>query len=417
MKSRMLFLLIIAGFSLFSLSCSKRKVELKEGNWRGVLLLDKNDSTAVLPFNFSYTQDKDGKPSIVITNADEKLKIDEITFTGDTIKIKLPVFKDEISAKLIKEDSIAGEYIHYGSKGKYGIRFYALYGKTERFEGANKTPAADISGQWEVTVQPGDSDQYMIIGEFAQKGNKLTGTFLTSSGDYRYLDGAVSGNDVMLSCVDGSHTLLFKASYTKEGTLEKGTLVGGPTWKEKWRAVRNETTVLPDPEKQSQIKEGVEKIDFSFPGLNKKNVSLSDKKFKGKAVIITIMGSWCPNCMDETRLLTSLYDIYNPQGLEVIGLSYESKDIDESIPRIQRFKEQIGAKYDLLYAGEASNKSIFETLPFLKDFKGYPTTIYLDRDHKVKKIYTGFTGPGTGKYYEKLKVEITDYIKDLLKTG
>jgi thiol-disulfide isomerase/thioredoxin len=392
-------------------SCSKKdKLTLKEGSWVGVLEMDKTDKSQLLPFNFTF-----GKNEAVISNAGEKIIIKEISFSGDSVFMKLPVFRDEIHAKIFSGDSIAGEYRHFGSKSKYTFPFYAKSGKTERFENSKITPAADISGRWETIVQPGDSDRYTIIGEFKQNGNELTGTFLTPSGDYRFLQGAVSGDKVMLSCLDGAHSLLFKAEISKEGTLEKGILIGGPTWQEKWRAVKNEKIELPDAEKQSTIKDGTGVIEFSFSDLNGKKVNLSDEKYKDKAVIVQLMGSWCPNCMDETRFFTEIYDNYKPKGLEIIGLCFESNNFEESKTRIQRFVSQLGAKYDFLYAGEVGNKSLLTALPFMKEFKGYPTTLYLDRKHNVLKVYTGFSGPGTGKHYEKQKADIINYIEKIIK--
>ncbi len=410
------YLLITFSFLVLFSSCSGEKNDnLKQGEWRGVLLIDKNDESAELPFNFSYTKSDGGKSEIIITNADEKVSTNEIIFSGDSIFIKMPVFKDEIRAKIMSEDSLSGQYYHFGSRSQYSFGFNASAGKKQRFTNADKTPSLDISGRWETTVQPGDSDEYKIIGEFLQSGNHLTGTFLTTSGDYRYLEGAVSGNDVMLSCADGSHTLLFKAIISAEGTLENGVLIGGPTWREKWRAVRNEKAVLPDPEKQSAVKENTGEINFTFTDLNNKKVSLSDEKYKGKAVIVQIMGSWCPNCMDETKLFAQLFETYKPKGLEIIGLCFESKDFEESKTRIERFVRQLNAKYDFLYAGEVGINSIFALLPFMKEFRGYPTTLYLDRNHKVRKVFTGFSGPGTGKHYEKLKNDIVQYIEELIK--
>ena len=162
------------------------------------------------------------------------------------------------------------------------------------------------------------------------------------------------------------------------------------------------------------LKDNIEKIDFSFLDLNGKKISLSDDKYKDKVVILQIMGSWCPNCMDETRFFTEIFDSYKPKGLEIIGLCYESKDYEESKQRIERFVKQLNAKYDFLYAGEVGKNSLMQSLPFLKDFKGYPTTIYLDRNHIAKKIFTGFSGPGTGKHYEKQKSKILLYIDELL---
>lgn len=400
--------ILLVSFAMFSCTHTDKKV-LKNGQWIGVLEMDKNDKSQLLPFNFTYN-----KEELVITNAEEKIIIKEITIKNDSIILMLPVFKDEIRAKIISDDSLAGEYLHFGSKSKYSFPFSAKFGKTARFENANISPAFDISGRWETIVQPGDSDQYTIIGEFRQRGNNLIGTFLTPSGDYRFLEGAVSGNQMMLSCLDGSHTLLFKSTISKEGTLENGILIGGPFWKEKWVARINNDIELPDTDKQSAVKDGAGKIDFSFLDLNEKKINLSDEKYYGKAVIVQIMGSWCPNCMDETRFFTEIYDSYQPKGLEIVGLCFESNNFEESKERIQRFVNQLGAKYDFLYAGEAGKNNIFQALPFIKEFKGYPTTLYLDKNHNVKKVYTGFSGPGTGKHYEKQKTDIINFIDKLL---
>jgi len=410
MKNKIILLIFASFLSLLFFSCSKQKTsELKNGDWVGILEIDKNDKSVLLPFNFTLN-----KGEVIIKNADEKIIIKEIVFKNDSVFFKLPVFRDEIKAKIISPDSLSGEYFHFGSKSKYSFPFYAKYGKTDRFENAKLPPAADITGRWETTVQPDDSDRYMIIGEFEQKGNHLTGTFLTPSGDYRFLEGAVSGNKIMLSCLDGSHTMLFKADISKEGNLENGILIGGPTWKEKWIAKRNEKAELPDPEKQSAVKEGTDVVDVSLTDLNGNKITISEK-YKGKAVILQIMGSWCPNCMDETRFFTEIYDTYKPKGLEIAGLCFESNNFDESKLRIERFVSQLGAKNDFYYAGEVGKSNIFNVLPFMKEFKGYPTTIYLDKNHKVKKVYTGFSGPGTGKHYEKQKSDILQSIDKLLE--
>ncbi|MBN1634566.1 MAG: TlpA family protein disulfide reductase [Ignavibacteria bacterium] len=408
-----LFVLFLMTAVVF-LSCSKEEKVIKTGNWRAVLIIGKNDVKEEIPFTFSFLRSQDGTEQMEIINAEERIKINEISYSGDSVFIKMPVYKDEIKAKMYGSDSVAGEYYHYGSRSNYGIPFYAVWGKAERFEGKNLIPSYDITGRWETIMQPGDSNEYKMVGEFVQEGNKLTGTFLSAAGDYRYLEGVVSGNEFLLSAADGSHTVLFKAEIKDSNVIDNGILIGGPTWQEKWKALKNKDAELPDPEKLSQVKENT-KIEFTFSDLNNNKVSLADEKFKGKVVILQIMGSWCPNCMDETKLLAELYETYQPKGLEIIGLSFESKDFEESKRRIERFVKQLNAGYTFLYAGEANRKNLFEALPFMKEFKGYPTTIYLDRNHIVKKVHTGFSGPGTGFHFEKLKTEIIQFIENLLR--
>lgn len=394
-------------------SCGKKSVEISKGVWRGTIQLNEKASESQMPFLFSWNKGNDGKDEITIMNAEERIAVNEITYAGDSVFIKLPVFKDEIKAKIISKDSIAGLYYHVGSRSKYTMPFYAIAGKTERFDVEIKPPAIDVSGRWETTVAPGDSSEYKIVGEFRQAGNKVTGTFLTTAGDHRYLDGMVSGNKLRLSSVDGNHTILVTADISMDGKLENGLFIGGPKWRDKWIAVKNDNFKLAEPETITKVKEGTGVIDFTFADMTGKRISLSDAKYKDKPVVVTLMGSWCPNCMDETRLFNELYPIYNPKGLQIIGLSFETNNFEESKERIERFVKQLGAKYDFLYAGEVG-KNISETLPFIEKLNGYPTTLYLNKEHKIVKVYTGFSGPGTGEHYLREKAEIIKTIESLL---
>jgi len=405
--------MVVVILSLVLLSCGRDEIKLSEGNWRGIIKLNKDIPDSEMPFIFTFEMKENKSPIVTIINAEEKVISKEISYTRDSLIIKLPVFKDEIRAKIISKDSIAGEYYHVGSRSKYSMPFYAVSGEKSRFNIPLIEPAADLNGRWETTVSPGDSNQYKIVGEFVQKGNLLTGTFLTTTGDQRYLDGVVTGNKMLLSAADGYYTILVKADISDNGKLDNGYFIRGPKSVEKWIAVKNPDASLPPPDAITELTEGTAVIDFTFSDLSGKRVSLSDEKFKHKPVIVQIMGSWCPNCMDETRLFRELYSEYNPKGLQIIGLCFESGNFEESKLRIERFAGQIGATYDFLYAGEVG-KNIKEILPFIKKLNGYPTTLYLDKNHNVIKVYTGFSGPGTGSHYIKQKEEIINTILKIL---
>jgi thiol-disulfide isomerase/thioredoxin len=412
MKGKLIYIVLML-LSAAVFSCGKRDIKPTEGNWRGVIKLNNDIPDSEMPFIFVLDIKNVKSPEVTIINANEKVISDETFFTGDSLIIKLPVFKDEIKAKILTKDSIAGEYFHVGSRSKYSMPFYAVAGAKTRFNVPLTDPAADLSGKWETTVSPGDSNEYKIVGEFVQNGNLITGTFLTTSGDQRYLDGVVTGNKLMLSAADGYYTVLVKADISADGKLVNGYFIRSPKSVEKWIAVKNPDASLPPPDGITELTEGTTVIDFTFTDLSGKRVSLSDEKYKNKPVIVQIMGSWCPNCMDETRLFKDLYAEYNPKGLQIVGLCFESGNFDESKKRIERFASQIGAKYDFLYAGEVG-KNIKETLPYIKKLNGYPTTLYLNKNHSVAKVYTGFSGPGTGTHYIKQKEEIISAILKIL---
>ncbi|MBI3234575.1 MAG: TlpA family protein disulfide reductase, partial [Bacteroidetes bacterium] len=136
---------------------------------------------------------------------------------------------------------------------------------------------------------------------------------------------------------------------------------------------------------------------------------------KGKVTIIQIMGSWCPNCMDESTLLQEQYMKYTDKGFNVIALAYE-KTTDTALARqrVQRFKQRLKCTYPFLITGKTGKDDASGMFPMLNEIVAFPTTIYIDKKGVIRKVYTGFNGPGTGTYYEKSKLEMTQYIELLL---
>ena len=241
---------------------------------------------------------------------------------------------------------------------------------------------------------------------------------LTPTGDYRYLSGVLDGDSLRVSTFDGAHAFLFTAKVGNDRKIDGGIFYSGATHAEPWIAVKNENATLPDVAAM-YLKEGEHKLDFRFRDLNKKWVSINDARFRNKVVVIQIMGSWCPNCMDETAFLSEYYDQNRKKGVEVIGLAYEySTDFERSKKSIEKFKNRFNVHYTLLNTGVTVTDSLRteKTLPQLTPIKSFPSTIFLDRKGKVARIHTGFEGPGTGEHYEALKKEFAETVERLLKS-
>jgi thiol-disulfide isomerase/thioredoxin len=163
------------------------------------------------------------------------------------------------------------------------------------------------------------------------------------------------------------------------------------------------------------LKEGFDKISFSFPDMEHNRISPSDEKYEGKVLILQIFGTWCPNCMDETKFLTQWYNDNHDRGVEILGLAYERKDdFDYASARVKKMKEKLGVPYDFVIAGTNDKEKAAETLPMLNKVIAFPTTIFIGKDGKVKHIRTGFEGPGTGIYYERFKERFNQIMGDLL---
>jgi len=295
--------------------------------------------------------------------------------------------------------------------------FDAVPGKDWRFVSKPAAPKANITGLWTSVFVSDGGKPDTTVGEFKQTGSKFTGTFLTTTGDYRFLEGTVNGNKLYLSTFDGGHAFLFVADVKDNKTISNGIFYDGYDGADKWTAYRNSKAALPDTYSLTKLKPGVKKIAFTFPDLNGKKVSLTDPKYKNKVVIIQMMGSWCPNCMDETNfLVNSYYKKYHLKGVEIIGLAYErTTDFNKSKATLTQLKSRFNIPYTLLITGYTPGKGDpIKSLPALENYKGFPTTIIIDKKGNVSKIHTGFSGPGTGKYYTEFVAEFEKLTENLL---
>lgn len=403
---------LIAGVFFIALGACKPEAEtanvLKTGIWRAVIEIQDQE----LPFNFEVIRDQQGGYDIYLINADERLLLDEVSIREDSISIALHIFDADIKAQ-ISGDSLKGRFIKNYEKD-YSLPFEAVYGQEYRFEkGDHSENVPDFSGKYDVTFLH-ETDTTKAIAIFKQLGDSVTGTFLTPTGDYRYLQGNVADSLLQLSTFDGNHAYLFRASRLPDGKLH-GEYYSGKTWKETWVAEKNENVSLPDAESLTYLKEGYDKIAFSFPDVNGKQVSLQDEKYKNKVVILQLFGTWCPNCMDETKFLSPWYNENKNRGVEIIGLAYEHKDdFNYASQRVKKMIGKLGVRYDFLIAGTDDKEKAAQTLPMLNAIVAFPTTIFIGKDGKVKKIHTGFNGPGTGLYYDQFVQEFHSTVNELL---
>lgn len=392
---------------LFSLGASAQ-TSVPKGVWRAVVV----NRGGELPFGLDIQPAATGY-LVYALNGDERLKLDPATLEGDSLRIPMALFDSELIGR-ISGNTLRGYYQRKRGGSWVRIPFRATHGETHRFA-KNPAPATvDVSGKWATYFRsPGSTDSSFAVGVFNQRGTAVTGTFLTSTGDYRYLAGDVVGDSLRLSCYDGSHLFLFKAKVA--GDRMRGDFFAGISGYESWTAVRDENAQLPDEKSLTYLKPGFDRLQFQFPNPTGKLVSLDDPRYRGKVVVVQIMGSWCPNCMDETNFLVPWYQKNAKRGVEIVGLAYErSADLRESAPKLVRMKERFGIPYEVLLAGTNDKTAAAKTLPMLNAVVGYPTTIFIDKQGKVREIHTGFSGPGTGTYYDSFVEDFNRLIDKLV---
>lgn len=387
----------------FLVGC-KKEATISEGKWRGEIAL--SEGSVNMPFNMEV-EGKAPNQKIYLINGEERILLDEIKRSEDSVSIPMHIFDAEIVAK-VEEAKLTGSFIR---PNIYTLPFKATM-SDQRFTDKLEKPAGNISGKWAVNFIKPDGKKNFAIGLFTQKGNNLTGTFMTKTGDYRFLDGIVTGNKLKLSTFDGSHAYLFEAEIEGD-SLKNGHFWAGKTGHYQWEAKKDETVELPDANSLTFLKEGYETISFEFPNLEGKQVSLTDEKFKDKVVIVQILGSWCPNCMDETAFYAPFYKEYKDKGVEIVGLAYETTDeFSEAQRKLKRMQKRFDIQYEMLFAGRPGGAA--KSLPMLNHVMSFPTSIVIDKTGKVRQIHTGFSGPGTGKYYEEFVHEFTALIDKLI---
>ncbi|HEX4851789.1 MAG TPA: TlpA disulfide reductase family protein, partial [Puia sp.] len=325
---------------------------------------------------------------------------------GDSLFFEFPVFESQIHLSAKNKEELKGFWFK-GSSSGFNLQSLTVYpGQTFRFKENVSNTIHHVSGRWAVQFTREDHSTRQAVAELMQNGNKLTGTFLNRSGDYRYLDGMVTGDSLFLSTFDGSHAFYFSAFIQNNDQITSGLYLSGTSRKEYWSASRDPNVKLPADPSVLAVKNKDEPLQFSFPDLEGKMVSIRDRQFLNKPVIIQLMGSWCSNCMDETSFLSELYKQYKSKGIAMLALAYEySTDPERSRKSLEKFKERFQIDYPILISGAtASDPKLTEkTLPQLTKIESFPTTIILDRTGRVYKIHTGFNGPATGIHYEEDK--------------
>lgn len=250
-----------------------------------------------------------------------------------------------------------------------------------------------ISGTWDVWF--GESDTSTPARsqlDLAADGNHIAGTVRTPTGDYRFLSGHFNGEKLVLQTFDGAHLFRFDAELTGNEWVNGHFYSGNhyqTTWSGKAAAPWNAQVELytTNPPLDSLIvryfdQDGVPQIQRLLP---------TNHKVK----IVDILGTWCPNCMDEVRLLKELQG----PSVELLSVAFERpKDAALAYQRIHSFQKEMGLDWDVLWGGKADKQAAANAFPFLDEVISFPTTLFIQSDGTVR-VHSGFNGPATGQRY------------------
>ncbi|MBL0882123.1 MAG: TlpA family protein disulfide reductase [Chitinophagaceae bacterium] len=378
------------------------------GNWRGVFTLKPGVDA---PFNFIIREEGSALKAFLV-NGEERFPTGDIRIVGDSIVIPLPLFDNELAFKV--EDNVLTGVLRRQDLRGTATPVKAKKGMLYRFNEASSSPIMDISGIYDVIFQNSNGKEEKAVGIFKQKNGIVTATFLRITGDSRFLEGVIEDNTIRLSSFIGSSPVLYEGKVDANGRIQGANISTRSSIP--FTAVPNAEASLPDAYSLTRLKEGNDRLVFNFKDADGNIVSSEDQKFKGKPFIITIGGTWCPNCMDEAAFLGPWYKANRDRGIEIIGLQYERQTDSTFVKKVfDRFRKHYGIEYPLALGGIADKQVVLTSLPQLEQFLSFPTTIFVDKNGKVKKIHTGFSGPATGKHYTAFINDFNAEVDALLK--
>lgn len=340
----------------------------------------------------------------------------DIKLKQDSLFVVFPTFDSEFRLKIIDKNTLEGRWYNLAKKGNYFIPFKASLSNQPRFN--NSPSTLNVDGRWEVTFSY-EEDPYKAVGIFQHKKisahknvEVVTGTFRTETGDYRFLQGIESGDSLYLSTFDGSHAFLFTAHQRNDSLY--GEFFSGNHYTSKWYAVRNDNYDLPHPDSLTYLVSD-EPVRFDLPDLDSLVYHFPNEQTKNKVTLIQIMGTWCPNCLDESIFLGELSQTYK-ESVEIIAVTFETpKTFDERVLKLRKYKDALDLNYTFLLGGPACKSCARDVFPMLNDIISFPTLIFIDKSGSIRKIHTGFNGPGTGVYYEEFKKSTESFLQDLIK--
>ena len=403
--------------SCFTLSislgaCAKREID-PGGVWRGHVKTHSGEQVA-----FTLDVKRQGDRIVgALVNGNERNPSTGGSLAGNTLTLQFNYYDAELVAT-IEGDDLRGTFNRQWRKE---ILKRELTAKRGVIIPTNSTaPGSGIGGEWVMKVGDAPNQRYWRAA-FEEKGSEVRGTIIPVSGDWGELVGSYESGELKLNRFDGINARIFRAKLTSQGTLEGIVDLGSRNPVQKVVAERidakNKANVaaLPDPNTYTRMSKPTEPFLFSFPDLDGKMISSTDARFKDKVVLVTITGSWCPNCHDEAPVMQEFYNLFKADGLEVVALAFEyTGEKQRDMEQLKIFANRHGLTYPILLAGTTEEGDAQRKMPQLVNFAAYPTTIYIGRDGLVKHIHAGFEGKATGERFTKLKAEMEDRIKKLL---
>ena len=356
------------------------------------------------------------KAPITIFNGKEVYQLSVKKRIGDTIVYQFPAQDAEWRVAFEKDFSEArGWWINYNKKVpvRYPIH---LYMTLSEMLAKPDSIFPELFGRWKVLFEPGTPNEEVLVGVFQQEMNgRIFGSFLSETGDYRYLHGFAANGKLHLQTYTGYWAFVVEADLNGSNEMS-GVFYSGGKSRSPFKAIKDETVQLRDESSLTYLIKRDEPVllkDLIKMNGRKTTIDLAAEK---QLTLIQIMGTWCPNCLDETKLLQELQAEYGSKGLRVVALAFEvGADTKKQRARLKNWMKSMKVTYPVYLAGTSSKDAASARFPMLNGIMSFPTALLVDQQGKIIAIHTGFSGPATGEAYIDLVKKYKQEIENALE--
>ncbi|MEX1023660.1 MAG: redoxin domain-containing protein [Planctomycetota bacterium] len=393
--------------------------ELPTGPWSARLLLGSGN---MLYFELEIERASDGTHRSFLSNADERIEVPathwHLTQKDEPmLQLHFPHYDSAIRARMRPDRrTLVGWWTKdQGDGEERRVQFVATAGRSERFPPV-LTPGvyANVAGRWRLRFDDADDDAVLLLRQ-ADDADYVEGTLLTTTGDHRWLEGRIDRGQLRLSTFDGAHAFLITGSLQPDGALA-GSFRNGSWYATSWTAERDDSATLSDPLAATRWLEDAVLADLEGSGYVEP--PLFERDWLGRPAVVTLFGTWCPNCHDEAELLNTLARTYDSQELLVLGLAFElSGDLERSRRQLEHFRARHGTTYPMRVFGRTPKDASARALGTLERLHAYPTTIFVRRDGSVAGVHTGFVGPATGGEHLAERARFEGLVKEILASA
>ncbi len=394
---------------MFLLGCQRPLPE--SATWSGSITLA---DSRKLPLRFELDLASPSLSGSFIVS-DEFVPIPEIRRDGDSLSILISEYGAAMRGTW-DGTSWNGTFFRY-RKDTVRLEFTASPESDRPVAQDTPKPSAGarLVGTFQVYYDNPDGIDSTTVAKFWARGDSIFGTFIDPSGDHGLMAGIQNGPEASLGRFTGWQANLIELEQ-KEGQWS-GRYYARQLAPQSFRLVpRPSIPSTPLDPRRTRMKNP--RAPFVFAGITADGDSLqsSDARFKGKVLIVDIMGTWCHNCLDEAPILEQIYREYKDKGLEIVGLSFEVTNDQATARRnLDIYRKRHGLTFPLIYSGSLDASNVESKIRSqLEDFFAYPTSLFIDRKGIVKHLHWGFKGPGTGEEYQQEVTRFYALVKELI---